>query len=69
MNELNYPLTNAQIEILKLFGTNLTDKEMDELKNLLSGYYAAKATEAADKIWNEKGLSSETMDKWLNEET
>jgi len=66
MSVLNYPLSNIQVELLKLFSTNLSDQELIELKNLLARFYADKATSKADAIWDEKGLTNEDMDKWLN---
>jgi DeoR/GlpR family transcriptional regulator of sugar metabolism len=51
---------------LKLFSTNLTDKDLTELKDLLSSFYADKAIAQADAIWDEKKLTNEDMDKWLN---
>lgn len=68
MSTLNYPLNNAQIELLKLFSTNMSDQEIKELKSLLSRFYADKAIRAADDIWDNKGLSDEDMDNLLNEE-
>jgi len=69
MSVLNYPLTNVQIELLKLFNTNLSDKELIELKELLSAFYADKAIAHADKIWDEKGLTDQDMEKWLNKKS
>lgn len=67
MNVLKYPLNNAQMELMRLFRTNLSDKELKELKILLSKFYANKATRAADEIWDDRGLSNDDMDKLLNE--
>jgi len=66
MSVLNYPLSNVQIELMKLFSTNMSDKEVIELKDLLANYYAQKATEEADAIWDKKGLTDLDMDQWLN---
>jgi len=66
MSTLNYPLSNIQIELLKLFSTNLNDKDLIELKDLLSSFYADKAIAKADDIWDEKQLTDGEMDKWLN---
>jgi hypothetical protein len=66
MSVINYPLSNVQIELMKLFSTNLSDKELIELKDLLSRFYADKAISQADEIWDKKGLSNEDMEKWLN---
>ena len=69
MSVLNYPLTNVQIELMKLFNTNLSEDELIELKTVLSRFYADKAIAKADVIWDEKGLSDADMDKWLNEKS
>lgn len=67
MSVINYPLSNVQIELMKLFSTNLSDKELMELKDMLAKFYSDKATSQADAIWDERGLSDDDMDKWLNE--
>jgi hypothetical protein len=69
MSTLNYPLSNVQLELLKLFSTNLDDKDIIELKDLLSGFYADKAIAKADAIWDEKRLDDREMDKWLNKKS
>jgi hypothetical protein len=60
-------LSNVQQEILKLYATELAENELYELKIQLARYYAQKAIQAADKIWDEKDYSMEEMDNWLNE--
>ncbi len=57
------------MELMKLFSTDLSEKELEELKALLSRFYADKAVNAADDVWNKKGLTDEDMDKWLNEKS
>lgn len=64
--DMNYPLSNIQIELLKLFSTNLSDKDLKELRTLLSQFYARKAIKAADETWDNRGLSDDDMEKWLN---
>jgi len=61
------PLTNLQKEILKLYSTDMAEKDLNELKTLLAKYYAQKSIKEADKIWSEKDLSNQDMDTWLNE--
>lgn len=67
MSILKYPLNNAQMELMKLFGTNLSNNDLKDLKNLLSRFFADKAIKAADHIWDEKGFTNEDMDQLLNE--
>ena len=46
-------LSNIQIELLKLFPYNLSDKQLMEIKNMLAKYFAKSATEEMDKLWDE----------------
>lgn len=69
MIDLKFPLSNVQVELLKLYSTNLNDDDIKDLKNKLAEFYASKAIGAADKVWEEKNLSNEEMDKWLNKKS
>ncbi|NJO18123.1 MAG: hypothetical protein HC877_21050 [Thioploca sp.] len=60
-------LSNLQIELLKLYSTDLPEPELIELKILLANYFAQKAIQGADRIWEEKPLFSHDMETWLNE--
>ena len=59
-------LSNLQREILKIYSTDMSEEELNELKNLLAQNYAKKAIHEADMLWNEKSLSDVDMEKWLN---
>jgi hypothetical protein len=61
-------LSNVQLELIKLYSTNLNDHELLELKNILVHHFSQKAINEADNVWKEKGISVQTMDDWLNEE-
>jgi len=61
------PLSNLQLEILKLYSTNLDQRDLLEIKKILAHYFAKRAVKEADKIWDEKGLSNEVMETWLHE--
>ncbi len=67
MNTTSPPLSNIQIELLKLFSTNLSDGELKELKEVLTGFYALKSIQLANQVWIEKNLTSKDMDDWLND--
>jgi len=60
------PLSNVQLELMKLYSTNLTESEILELKDILAKFYAEKSIGEANKIWDEKGLTNADMDNWLN---
>lgn len=67
MGRSNNRLTNLQLELIKLFNYNLSKKQLLDVKDLLGKYFAARATMEMEKVWDEKGLTNETMDAWLNE--
>jgi hypothetical protein len=56
-------LSNLQIELLKVFSMDLTEKELLEIRNLLSEYFSKKAMDLADKVWEEKGWTMEEAER------
>lgn len=60
-------LSNLQLELLKLYSNNISEENLLEIKWLLARYFAQKATEAMDKVWEEKSLTEKDMINWTNE--
>ena len=60
-------LTNVQIELLKLFQYNLSEKQLAEIKNLLAKYFAKTATAEMDKLWEENNWNNDMMKEWASE--
>ncbi|MBV5343713.1 hypothetical protein JZU68_08980 [bacterium] len=69
MNAIKLPLSNVQVELMKIYSTNISEPELHELKNLLAQFYAKKSIENANDIWKKNNLSNEIMDSWLNEKS
>ncbi len=69
MFDLKLPLTNVQTELIKLYSTNLSDRDLEEQKNILSRFYADKAINKANEIWDEKKLTDNDIEKWLNQKS
>lgn len=65
MASINQPLTNLQLELIKLFSLNLSDEQLMGIKQTLSAYFAERAANEMDRLWDEKKWSNETMDSWL----
>ena len=61
-------LSNVQLELLKLYSTNLSEKDILELKDVLARFYAEKSIELADRVWEQKGYTNEDMDSILNDD-
>ena len=62
---LESPLSNVQLELLKMFSHNLNDDDLTSLKRILANFFAERASDEMDKLWDENGWSDETMDEWL----
>ena len=60
-------MSNLQLELLRLYGNGVSDESWREIKTILANYFADKATDAMDKVWDEKGLNKQTMFDWTNE--
>ena len=60
----NQPLTNLQLELLKVFSRPVPDEDLQAIRLLLSNYFAQKAATLADDVWQQEGLSEETMQEW-----
>ncbi|CAN5336863.1 hypothetical protein BH09BAC4_BH09BAC4_34020 [soil metagenome] len=58
------PLSNIQLELLKVFSRNVPDEDLKAIKVLLSNYFAQKAITLADQAWEQEGLTEETMKEW-----
>jgi hypothetical protein len=63
---LKSPLTNVQLELLKLFSREMEEEDLLAIKRLLVRYLAEKATRLADKKWEEKGWTNEDMKRFAN---
>lgn len=55
-------LNEAQLSILRLLARMNTMEKVNELKQIISNYYAQKATEEMDRLWDE-GLWSEEQNE------
>jgi len=65
MIQQNRPLTNLQLELLKIYSFNISDEQLSEIRGILTQYFADKATAEMDRLWDENGWTNETMDEWL----
>ena len=59
------PLSNAQLELLRLFSSDLSPQDLLELKRVLVEFLAHKATQAANSVRDEKGWIQEDVDRLL----
>lgn len=61
-------LSNLQQELIKLYSSDISEEDLLHIKKYLASYFANKAIDEADAIWEQKGYTNETMNHWLNED-
>jgi hypothetical protein len=62
-------LTNLQHELLKVFQYNLSEGQLLEIRGLLATYFAEKATDEMDRLWETQSWNEDTMKRWAKEHT
>ena len=60
-------LNKAQLQILKLLSNIKTEEEIKELSQVISNFYAKKATEEMDRLWESGQWNEEENDQILKE--
>ena len=55
------PFTNLQLELWKLYARRVPEQDLLEIRRLLAQYFMDKASDLADQIWDEKGLTEEEL--------
>ena len=65
--EQSMELNRAQLGILRLLGRMKTLEQVEELRNVISNYYAQKATDEMDKLWDSGEWGEAQNNAVLNE--
>ena len=60
----NKPLSNLQIELLQLYSRGVTDTELIEIKRLIAKFFADRASDEMDRLWEENSWTESTIDDW-----
>ena len=67
-NEMKHQSLNpVQLHLLQMFQGHDSEKDLDELKSVLSEYYARKVDEGMDQLWEEGKINSQTLSEWEHE--
>ena len=67
MGTTSIPMSNIQLELLKIYATDISEHDLLEIKRYLAKFFMKKAIAAADQTWDEKGYTKDLMEKWLEE--
>ncbi len=61
-------LTSLQLELLKAYAFEPTEEELLQVKALLGRIFASRLTAHVDQAIQEKGITEDDLDHWLNDE-
>ena len=67
MEQVRTSLNKAQMDILRLLEHIKTEEEAEELRDVISNFYARKAEEAMDRLWEAGLWDQEKNDAILKE--
>ena len=61
------PFSAAQIELLNAMAWLKTDEELFALRHAISEFFADRADQEMDRLWDEGILNDEIVEGWKNE--
>lgn len=61
------PFTPFQIEMLELASRVSSEVEMQDIRRMLGQYFARRAEDAIDRLWDEGVLNDNVMEEWKSE--
>ena len=61
------PFTPFQIEMLELVSRVSSELEMQEIRRMLGQYFAKRAEDAIDRLWDDGTLNDEVIEEWKTE--
>ena len=60
-------LSELQLELLKIYSFNPSNEDLLEIKKMLAKYFANKLTGNVQKAIEDKNITDEDFESWLNE--
>ena len=66
--EVKAPLSNMQMELMKLYSTGVPDEYLNDIRILVAKFLFAKARAKADQIWDEKSYSDDLINDLIKQQ-
>ena len=60
-------MSNLQLELLKLYATDIPEQQLLDIKRLLAAYFAELIDRDMAALWEEKQWDEATIEAWKNE--
>lgn len=58
---LSLPLSNLQLQLLKLYADGISDEDLKVIQRMIARYFADKASAEAQAVWEEKGYDAQQL--------
>ena len=65
-SNLRTPLTEPQLDLLKMFAHKVDDTDWVAIKRMIASYFAQKAIEGADQVWEQQAWDDQKVNEILN---
>lgn len=62
-----HTFTPFQIEMLELTSKITSEKEMQDIRRILGQYFAERAEDAIDQLWDKGILNEDVVEEWKTE--
>ena len=62
-----HTFTPFQIEMLELTSRITSEKEMQDIRRILGQYFAERAEDAIDQLWDKGILNEDVVEEWKTE--
>jgi hypothetical protein len=66
MEAIQTPLTEPQLDLLRMFSHRVDDSNWVEIKKLIAAFFAKKAVEEANRVWDEQHWNDQKIDTLLS---
>jgi hypothetical protein len=63
---LNTPLTEPQLELLQMFARPVENADWQNIKNIITKYFADRAIIEANKVWDNQNWDNSKVQELLN---
>ena len=66
MVQTSQKMSNLQLELLKLYANQVSDDDLRAIHLIMSNYFANKAIEEANRVWDAQNWNDQKVNELLN---
>ena len=67
MQAVKQPMTNLQLELLKLYTRKVSEQDLQSIKQMLAQYFSNKTMDLADKVWEKNNWKDDDAEQFSHE--